>query len=230
MPSKEKLRKQKEKEEQKEKLEEEMRLNKYWDEGTNKRAEKREQLEQEKQMQKMQKMKEKKELEEADNNDIKNINVKIKKIKKKKGDDLDMLNEALKNAPKTKSQREFEQKQFEKLQKKKEANTIFTQRKIQTEILENEKQLNIQKGMSYEHNNVMNNEIHNTLEENEEFITGIDNILDTFSSDKTITYNSFYQQQLPIVKNEYPGLRLTQYQEKINALWKKSPLNKVNQT
>jgi hypothetical protein len=31
------------------------------------------------------------------------------------------------------------------------------------------------------------------------------------------------------VKADYPGLRLTQYKEKIFALWKKSPENPENQ-
>ena len=71
-------------------------------------------------------------------------------------------------------------------------------------------------------------EIHNTLEEEEETITGIDNILHK-PTEESVSYNAFYQQQLPIMKNEYPGLRLTQYQQKIHLLWKKSPLNKNNQ-
>ena len=53
----------------------------------------------------MQKAKEKKELEEADNMIFENSTVKIKKPKKKKGDDFELLNEALKNAPKTKQQK-----------------------------------------------------------------------------------------------------------------------------
>ena len=105
MPSKNKLLKQKEKEEQKEKAEEEKLLNEYWNEGTNKRGAKKAQMEHEKQMEKMQKLKEKKELEEADNAALQNINIKAKKIRNKKEDDLDMLKEALKNAPKTKVQR-----------------------------------------------------------------------------------------------------------------------------
>ena len=106
----------------------------------------------------------------------------------------------------------------------------MAQQKEEKELLEKEKLKNIQKGIVYDHDNIMDMEIHNNLKEDEEVITGMDNILDTFSSSETISYNSFYQQQLPIVKSEYPGLRLTQYQEKIHILWKKSPLNKNNQT
>ena len=223
MPSKNKLLKKKEK------AEEEKLLNEYWNEGTNKRGTKKAQMEHEKQMEKMQKLKEKKELEEADNTALQNINIKAKKIRNKKGDNLDMLKESLKNAPKTKAQKEAEQKKQEKLQKLAELERINAKIKEENELLEKEKQQNVQKGMVYEHDNIMDMEIHNTLEEEGETITGIDNILHSFSTEESVSYNAFYQQQLPIMKNEYPGLRLTQYQQKIHLLWKKSPLNKNNQ-
>lgn len=229
MPSKNKLNKQKEKEEQKEKAEEEKLLNEYWNEGTNKRSEKKAQMEHEKQMEKMQKLKEKKELEEAENADIQSTNTKVKKTKKKKGDDFELLNEALKNAPKTKAQREVEEKQQEKLQKLKELERMNAKQKEEKELLEKEKQKNMQKGMAYDHDNIMDMEIHNTFEEDEQVITGLDNILSSFSTEDSLSFNKFYHQQLPIMKNEYPGLRLTQYQQKIHVLWKKSPLNKNNQ-
>jgi len=229
MPSKNKLLKQKEKEEQKEKAEEEKLLNEYWNEGTNKRSEKKAQMEHEKQMEKMQKLKEKKELEEAENADIQSTNTKVKKTKKKKGDDFELLNDALKNAPKTKAQKEAEQKQQEKLQKLAELERVNAKLKQEKELLEKEKQKNMQKGMVYEHDNIMDMEVHNTLEEDEEVITGLDNILSSFSTEDSLSFNKFYHQQLPVMKKEYPGLRLTQYQQKIHVLWKKSPLNKNNQ-
>tara|TARA_X000000950_G_C13708026_1_gene575012 strand:+ start:194 stop:886 length:693 start_codon:yes stop_codon:yes gene_type:complete len=229
MPSKNKLNKQKEKEEQKEKAEEEKLLNEYWNEGTNKRSEKKAQLEHEKQMEKMQKQKEKKELEEAENAQFQNTNNKVKKPKKKKGDDLDMLNEALKGAPKTKAQKDFEKKQQEKENRKLDMEKRLQKQKEEQEKLELEKQKNVQKGMVYDHDNVMDIEIHNTLEDDQEVITGLDNILSSFSTEDSVSFNKFYHQQLPIMKNEYPGLRLTQYQQKIHVLWKKSPLNKNNQ-
>ena len=200
MPSKNKLLKQKEKDDEKEKVEQEKLLNEYRNEGTNKKGEKKAQLEHEKQMEKLLKIKEKKELEEADELSTQGKSVKIKKSKKNKNHDLEMLKEVLKHAPKTKSQIESEKKQQ-----------------------------NIQKGMVYEHDNIMDMELHNTFEEDEQVITGLDNILNSFSTEDSLSFNKFYHQQLPIMKNEYPGLRLTQYQQKIHVLWKKSPLNKNNQ-
>ena len=93
--------------------------------------------------------------------------------------------------------------------------------KEEQEKLELEKQKNVQKGMVYEHDNIMDVEIHNTLEDDHEDVTGLDNILSSFSLEDSVSYNAFYQKQLPIMKNEYPGLRLTQYQQKIHMLWKK---------
>lgn len=42
-------------------------------------------------------------------------------------------------------------------------------------------------------------------------------------------YNEFVARMLPAVKDDYPGLRLTQYKEKVWQLWKKSPDNPANQ-
>jgi hypothetical protein len=42
-------------------------------------------------------------------------------------------------------------------------------------------------------------------------------------------YKEFEERMLPKMKEEYPGLRLSQYKEKIFNLWKKSPENPANQ-
>ena len=42
-------------------------------------------------------------------------------------------------------------------------------------------------------------------------------------------YAEFEARMLPIVKADHPGLRLSQYKEKVFALWKKSPDNPANQ-
>ena len=66
--------------------------------------------------------------------------------------------------------------------------------------------------------------------------SGIDAALDTMkiktpggaTSSKAL-YNEFEERMLPEVKDDYPGLRLTQYKEKVWALWKKSADNPANQ-
>lgn len=231
MPSKDKLRKQKEKEEEKERLEKEKLLDESWNEGTNKKYEKKTKIENEKQMEKIQKQKEKKELEEADRMMNENTSVKIKKGKKNKGGDFELLNQALKTMPKTKAQKEMEKKQQEREYQKQQEEILKIKKKEREELQEKERIENLQKGLSYNHSDIMNIEINNTLEEGEEIITGIDNILDGFSNDdekKFMTYDEFYNEKLTALKNAFPGLRLSQYKDKIFNLWKKSPYNKNN--
>ncbi len=227
MPSKDKIKKQKEKEEQREKELYEKQQDEYWNEGTNKKAEKKAKVEHEKQMEKLQKAKEKKELEEADNQVSNNITITAKKLKKKKGDDLDLLNQALKNAPKTKAEKEIEKNNTEKIKKQKQEELLKLKKQEELEKQQKEREQHLKSNISYNHEDIMNIQINNKLNEDEEEITGIDNILDAFSSNNTIvSYDDFSKQQMPLVKEKYPGLRLTQYKDKIYQLWKKSPYYK----
>lgn len=41
-------------------------------------------------------------------------------------------------------------------------------------------------------------------------------------------YKAFHERMLPVVKDENPGLRHTQYDEKIMKLWKRSPENPMS--
>jgi hypothetical protein len=155
-----------------------------------------------------------------------NSTTKVKRGKKKKGDDLDLLNQALKNAPKSKYQQEIEKKQKEREYQKQQEELFKIKRKEQEELQEKERQENIQKGLSYNHNDIMNVQINNTLNDDEECITGIDNILDSFSgNEEVMTYDEFYKQKLEALKTGFPGLRLSQYENKIFQLWKKSSYN-----
>lgn len=61
--------------------------------------------------------------------------------------------------------------------------------------------------------------------------SGLDAALDTLkvgSTNSKAVYAEFEAKMLPQVKVDYPGLRLTQYKEKVFALWKKSPENPAN--
>lgn len=40
---------------------------------------------------------------------------------------------------------------------------------------------------------------------------------------------AYYEEQLPLVKQEMPGLKLNQYKDKIWKTWQKSPQNPMNQ-
>ena len=163
MPSKNKLLKQKEKDDQKEKELQEKLLDEYWNEGTDKKGEKKTQLLHEKQMEKMKKAKDKQELLALDEESTKNITGKIKKSKKQKGDDFALLNQALAAAPKTKSQKEAEKKALENKQKQQRLEKERLEKQERERLNEIERCRNEKKGINYDHLDIMDVEINNTL-------------------------------------------------------------------
>ena len=228
MPSKNKLLKIKEKEELKQKEEEEKALDKYWDEGTNKKREKIEKEKNIKQMEKMQKIKEKNDLIKQEQEENSKISVKNKKLKRSKNDDLYLLNQSLATKPKSNREKEAEKKELEKKEKiKKLELEKIKQQELQEKKLQEEKN-------AYSKNMVLNQdhlfvEINNTLEENDNEASNIDNALDIFSNkSSTISFNKYFDQQLSILKQDLPGLKLSQYTDRIHQMWKKSPYNKDN--
>ena len=71
------------------------------------------------------------------------------------------------------------------------------------------------------------------------FVSGLDSALEAFKEGKPAVephpekrrnalYKAFEEEMMPALKVEYPGLRRTQYLEKINALWQKSEQNPDN--
>ena len=216
MPSKDKQRKQKERDETKQRQEEEQLLDEYWNEGTNKKQAKKAELENEKQAEKMRKAKEMKELLEADEQIMPAQNVK--KSKKKKKDDFTALQEALNSAPKTKAQKEAEKKE----QQKKQLQEEQREREEELERREQERLRNIKKGLSYGHEDLMETKVENSRLVEEEVYTGIDDILDGLSSkEQHQAFQEFYDTQLPVMKEDMPGLKMSQYKDKIFQLWKR---------
>jgi Coiled-coil domain-containing protein 124 /Oxs1 len=71
----------------------------------------------------------------------------------------------------------------------------------------------------------------------EETLSGLDGALQTLNisvpggdvKGQRALHLAFEEKMLPIVKAEYPSLRLSQYKEKIFTMWKKSPENPQNQ-
>lgn len=225
MPSKNKQLKAQEKEKQKEEEDNKKLLDDYWSQGTNKKGEKKAQLEHEKQMEKMQKEKEKQELLEADEEISSNVKVTAKKGKKSKTDDFAMLNQSLASAPKTKKQKEQEQH----LRKKREEEMRL--QKQEEELKKEQERRKAQlKNINIDHQDELMIKINNRLEEDDhETVSGIDGAIDVLSDKPTTqTFNEFYECQLKILKEDQPGLRLSQYNDRIHIMWKKSPLNPKN--
>ena len=42
-------------------------------------------------------------------------------------------------------------------------------------------------------------------------------------------YKAYFEVQMPLMKEEYPGLKLSQYKDKIFTQWQKAPENPKNQ-
>jgi hypothetical protein len=72
----------------------------------------------------------------------------------------------------------------------------------------------------------------------ENAVSGIDGALETLNvggeggtivTSAKALYKAFEERMLPEVKQDYPGLKLSQYKEKIFQMWKKSPENPANQ-
>tara|TARA_B100000886_G_scaffold220664_2_gene153382 strand:- start:18244 stop:18939 length:696 start_codon:yes stop_codon:yes gene_type:complete len=228
MPSKNKLLKAQEKEKLKEEEDNKKILDDYWSQGTNKKADKKAQLENEKQMEKMQKAKEKQELLKADEESTSNIKVTAKKGKKSKTDDFAMLNQSLASAPKTKKQKEQEEKIKEQLERKKIEEKIKHQKEEEELKKEEERKLASLKNINIDHQDELMNKVENKLNYEIE-ISGIDDAINVLDNKKsTCTFNEFHKNKLENLKNLFPGLRLSQYNEKIQQLWKKSPENPKN--
>ena len=222
MPSNDKQRKQKEKEEAKQKQEEEQLLDEYWNEGTNKKKAKKADMEHEKQAEKMRKAREMKELLEADEQSISTQSVK--KSKKKKDDNFAALEAALNSAPKTKAQKEAERKEQQRQQQKEQQQREHKEKEEEMERREQERLRNIKKGLSYCHEEVMHAQIDNSLSDDGEVFTGIDDILqglDGNAKEERRAFQEFYQTQLPIMKEDNPGLKMSQYKDKIFQLWRR---------
>ena len=194
-----------------------------WEKGTNKRAISKLQQQNEKQEEKMRNAKEMKELLAAEEE---SLGPGKKSKSKKKGDDFELL-KTLATLPKSKAQKERE----EKLKKKEEQRKLEEQKKLEKQELMQKQELEekrlLQKGI------VNNSDIYIPNQNNDEetnYTGSIDDALDLLNEDEKDPkvrniFKEFYNIQFSILKEEQPGLRLNQYKERIYKLWKKSPEN-----
>lgn len=169
-----------------------------------------------------------------------------KKSGKKKGkDDFDLLNAALAAQPKTKAQKELEAKKLadeERKKKEAEASALKAQRLKEQEDYIKEQ---ARKGIIVDHAEelLLHTRDINTLDEDEDVIvaTGIedaiealtvtDGMVDTHPERRRkALYNAYFDAMLPRMKEDYPGLRLQQYKERIFEMWQSAPENPMNAT
>jgi hypothetical protein len=209
MPSKNKLLKQKEKEEAREKIEQEKLIDEYWKEGTNKKKEAKDKIKDQKQIEKMQKQKEKKELQSLE--ELMTDQIKVNKTKSKKKDDAYLLKKTLENKIKTRQEKEKEE--MEALKKINKQQDIINQ---------SQKEERLKLKQMYDRELEAKN-ISTTISFNENIAT-IGNIDDALllledEKDEAFNFNDFYEKKLKSLKQSFPGLKLSQYNDRIQKHW-----------
>jgi hypothetical protein len=168
---------------------------------------------------------------------------KVKKTKKKGKDDFDLLNAALAKQPKTKAQKEAEERQ-KVIDEKKKKDEIARKAKEAAKAKDMEEINKLAaKGIVTNHSDDLFIPINNHLDEDEEDASGIDNALNinalsVSSSGKgydehpernqKVAHQAFYDREIYLFKQDYPGLKLSQYKERIFEKWKLSPENPAN--
>ena len=159
---------------------------------------------------------------------------KVKKPKKKGKDDLDKLNEALASAPKTKAQKLAEEKKKAAELKRKKEEEARAKREEEKRKREEDAR---KAGIVLDHGDKLL--VENTNKQDDDVIqaSGINSALSALSTNEVIDedahperrqkamHKAYVEKMMPIVKQEHPGLRMTQYQEKIFEMWKTSPEN-----
>jgi hypothetical protein len=181
--------------------------------------------------------------EEADLGSI----VTTKKTKKKGKDDFDMLNAALAAAPKSKAQKEKEAKKKEADERKAKQAKEQAEREARRKAEQDEVRKAAAKGIVLNHTDelMLHNPAEvNKLDEDEIAASGMNAAMDALSmgasggarspgggkvgENRKALYNAYYERVLPQFKEDYPGLKLSQYKERIFESWRTSPENPDN--
>eukprot|EP01040_Poterioochromonas_malhamensis_P014939 gene14939-16629_t len=202
----------------------------------------RSRAEEEKEAEKRRKAAEKAALQAAEEAELSGV-ARTGKPKKKGKDDFDMLKAALAQQPKTKAQKAAEEKkkQDEERRKKEEEARLKKEQERQAEEALLKKAA--AKGIVVNHTDDLFVPLNNHLEEEDfEHTTGLENAVDLLTGvvgglkvdehperRQKALYNAYFEAQLPILKEEQPGLKLSQYKERIFDMWKTAPENPRNQ-
>lgn len=213
-----------------------------WEKGANKRAANKAKEAEDKAMEKMAKKAELNAMIAAEESAAPKGNVS--KPKKKGKDSLDILNAALAAAPKTKAQKAAEakkaaeEKAAEARRKQEEENRIAREEKRKAE--EDMRRKAAARGIVVDHSDSYM--VENTNRRESDFVeaSGLEAAIDALSTGPAAVdnhperrqkamYNAYFDAMLPTMKEEYPGLKLSQYKERIFELWKKAPENPMNQ-
>ena len=170
--------------------------------------------------------------------------VTVKTSKKKKGkDDFADLQAALAKAPKTAAQKASERKAAEAEKKKADRKKAEEEAKAAKETRDAEEDVQARKyaskGMvsNYMDDLLAHKKTDNKLNDEDTLdLTGLDSVFEALAgpglADKhprmKAIYSAYYEEQLPIMKEMYPGLKLSQYKERIYVQFQKAPENPNN--
>jgi len=193
-----------------------------------------------KEAEKLRKAAEKAALLAEDDAGLAEVTVKKAKNKKKGKDDFADLSAALAAAPKTAAQKAAERKAAEDAKRKAE-NLKKAEAAKEAKALKEAEEAKKQrawaaKGMVANHTEdlMMHSKAHNKLDDEDILeVTGLDDAIDALSIDEKHPrmkqiYKAYAEAQLPILREEYPGLKLSQYKQKIYDNFQKAPENPNN--
>jgi hypothetical protein len=165
--------------------------------------------------------------------------VAAKKTKKKGKDDFDKLNAALAAVPKTKAQKEAEAAAVRKEESRKVEEERKAKRELEKAAEDDMRAKAAARGIVLNHGDEMMIENHNRRDDEDELdATGLAAAVEVLTTgvagaevDKhperrqKAEYKAYFDRQLPLLKLDHPGLKLSQYQERIFEAWKSSPEN-----
>jgi hypothetical protein len=160
-----------------------------------------------------------------------------KKPKKKGKDDFDLLNAALAAAPKTKTQKAAEEKKRAEEERRKQEAENRERNEARRRAQEEERRAAAARGIVIDHGDELMS-VTNTNRQDADVLdaTGIEAGISVLSAGDELPdshpekrqkalHSAYVEKMLPVMKKEYPGLKLSQYKERIFEQWKTSPEN-----
>ncbi len=230
MPSRKTLQKALDKDKELQDFERQLKENSSWNEGINKRGKKREEKMMLKQEEQLCKAKVMKELLAMDEMNTAGVEQRPQSRRGKR--EISELETALKNRPITKKDRDTDEKQRQLEAYKIEESRKETEREEQKKRQAEEEHKLKKRGIVSDQKLYIKIDNESIFEENSIYdASNVEDAINIFEDDlpnANVLYNDFYNRNLPIVKSELPGLRFSQYQEKIKQMWKISFENPKN--
>mmetsp|Transcript_4373 Transcript_4373/g.6034 ORF Transcript_4373/g.6034 Transcript_4373/m.6034 type:complete len:264 (-) Transcript_4373:247-1038(-) len=231
--------KQKEEKDQQKAAQNEAKAAAEWSVGSNKRAAQRSQENERKQMEALQKKAEKKRLEEEENASMKSQAKKVK-VKKKDIPPWEAALQDVSKKSKAEKAREARQKKLEQERKQKEEAAAAEEERRRRAEKRGEDEEKLESWMAYDDGLEGISPNMNRMQSEHEAVSGLDAILNDMSLDndpndkhperrRKAMFKAYYERMLPEMKEDFPGLKLSQYKQRIFEMWKKSPENPMNQ-